>query len=323
MVDRVSKFYAESKSSSPLEVLFVHVDTDLSPPVAADNSAGRGSPAERLIARYAQSFPNVRFEVVSLAKVLEIRTVDWASLPLWQAGVGHGGGGGYDGEGDPSLRLRRMFDALPSVTSKADVLRQLVRHLLLHVAAEGGYKALLLGHTTAALAALTLSEVANGRGFAVPWQVNDGSVKVCTYKADGGGVESEREFAVWYPLREVYFSEVKAVVGFTPALKELKLDDDAAGGSVVSHKDTSILEVMSRYFEGVEGAYSGIVANVVRTAGKLDRPTAQGQLCGLCGSVLDEHGDVRWAGDLGDEVSSEQSLSQARICYGCKRSVNG
>ncbi|KAI9904524.1 hypothetical protein N3K66_001053 [Trichothecium roseum] len=321
MVDRVSKFYAESKSSSPLEVLFVHVDTDLSPPAAADNSAGRGSPAERLLTRYAENFPNVKFEVVSLAKVLEVRTIDWASLPLWQAGVGHDGGG--DDEGDPSLSLRRMFDALPSVTSKTDVLRQLVRHLLLHVATEGGYKALLLGHTTAALAALTLSEVANGRGFAVPWQVNDGSVKVCTYRTDGGGVESEREFAVWYPLREVYFSEVKAVVGFTPTLKELKLDDDAAGSSVVSHKDTSILEVMSRYFEGVEGAYSGIVANVVRTAGKLDRPTAQGQLCGLCGSVLDEHGDVRWAGDLGDEVSSDQSLSRARICYGCKRSVNG
>lgn len=95
--------------------------------------------------------------------------------------------------------------------------------------------------------------------------------------------------------------------------------DGSAGTSVVSHKDLSIEEVMARYFASVEEGYSGIVANVVRTTGKLERVTGD-KFCGTCGMTLDAQGDSRWAGELGDDLIDSEAL---RLCYGCKRSVHG
>lgn len=316
LLDEQARLQASKKSSSPFEVLAVHVDTDLDPRRSPDDQAN--TPAQRLLSRYQEKFPRVEFQCVHLSKVLEVRTVDWSALP----GLG-------DGDQPPAERLRAMFDRLPSVTAKADILRLLVRHLLLHVAMEKSYTALLLGHSTTALAALTLSEVANGRGFSVPWQVNDGRYTVCTYASGSDATPvSQTEYPIYYPLREVFKGEINSYISLLPSLTDLGLEGDGGsreGGrsssSVVSHKDTSIEEVMAKYFESVEEPYSGIVANVVRTTGKLDRVRGE-RLCGLCSVTLDEQGDSRWAGDMGDE-GGELPQHEGRLCYGCKRSING
>jgi cytoplasmic tRNA 2-thiolation protein 2 len=197
---------------------------------------------------------------------------------------------------------------------------------------ERSYSALLLGHSTTALASLTLSEVANGRGFAVPWQINDGAFTVCTYggrSADGDGAgaqdqdDGKVQFPVYYPLREILKAEVVTYLGTTPSVRDLVPADNSSSSSVVSHKDQSIEEVMARYFEGVEGPYSGIVTNVVRTAGKLDRLVSS-RYCRLCGITLDEEGDSTWAGELGDDPAEGAGGSDAgKLCYGCKRSLGG
>lgn len=235
-------------------------------------------------------------------------------------------------------RLRAFFDSLPSVTSRADVMRLMIRHLLIHVATERSYSALLLGHNTTSLASLTLSEVANGRGFAVPWQVNDGFFTVCTYDqnpAEGqlAAETSRTEFPIYHPLREVLGAEVAIYIDLIPSLQGLvspslsfpasSTSGKVSSGSVVSHKDMSIEEVTARYFVGVEGPYSGIVANVVRTSGKLDRLTGS-TFCRLCGITLDDEGDSVWAGELGDEPEQgSASGTSGKLCYGCKRSING
>lgn len=309
VLDDSAKFHSSRRSSPAFEALVVHVDTDLSHPAAKEDT-----PAARLLAKYRERFPNVSFECVHLSKAFGVRTVDWSSLQ----------GLGEEGDGDDTERLRRFFDSLPSITSKADILRLLIRHLLLDMALEGSHTALLLGHSTTALASLTLSEVANGRGYAVPWQINDGPFTVCIYGpsagASGGKETSRAEMPVYYPLREVFRNEIMLYLDLMPSLRELIPADSAASGSVVSHKDLSIEEVMSRYFDSVEGPYAGIVANVVRTTGKLDR-VAGDDFCHMCGMTLDEQGDSRWAGDLGDDL--EENGPQARLCYGCKRSISG
>ncbi|KAI9167349.1 cytoplasmic trna 2-thiolation 2 [Paramyrothecium foliicola] len=308
-LESIALHHASKKSSSEFEPLVVHIDTDLSPP--GDASAAE-SPAQRLLAKYRERFPNLSFDCVHLTKALDVRTIDWTTLPQWSA----------TDTSDPLERLRRLFDALPSVTSRADVLRQLVRHLLLHVARERSCSALLLAHSTTALAALTLSEVAGGRGFSVPWQVNDGQFPLRDYGAQGAAGTSDAaevpsQFPIYFPLREVFLDEIKTYVDLVPSLSEIMPRDTAASANVVSHKDLSIDEVMSRYFQGVEGAYSSIVANVVRTAGKLERASS-GDSCRFCGVTLDEHGDTTWAGEMGDEQGEHSGL-----CYGCKRSLNG
>ncbi|PNY27227.1 Cytoplasmic tRNA 2-thiolation protein 2 [Tolypocladium capitatum] len=303
VLDDSAKFHSSRRSSPVFESVIVHVDTDLSH--SADKE---DTPAKRLLAKYRERFPNVSFECVHLSEALRVRTVDWSSLP------------GLSGEedGDDGERLRRFFDSLPSVTSKLDILRILIRHLLLDMALDKSYTALLLGHSTTALASLTLSEVANGRGYAVPWQINDGPCTVCTY---GPSKETSRvEMPIYYPLREVFRNEIMLYLDLMPSLRALIPADSTAASSVVSHKDLSIEEVMSRYFDGVEGPYSGIVANVVRTTGKLERVAGDG-FCRMCGMTLDEQGDSRWAGELGDDLGEHGH--RARLCYGCKRSIGG
>ncbi|KAF5001411.1 hypothetical protein FDECE_10940 [Fusarium decemcellulare] len=309
LLDETTQRHSTKKSSSPFESIIVHIDTDLSP-------AGEESPARKLLDGYRQKFAYATFECIPLAEVLSVQTIDWSTLPLDADTPGE----------DPTARLRRLFDALPTVTSRADILRQLIRHLLLHTARERSCSALLLGHSTTALAALTLSEVANGRGFAVPLQVADGMTTVCTYDPTPGGTTQETsrdEFPVYYPMREVFRNEILQYINLIPSLKEIVPLEQAsrtAGGSVVSHKDQSIEEVMARYFDSVEEGYSGIVANVVRTTGKLGRVPGH-SFCGSCGMSLDAAGDSRWAGEIGDD--SADGSSSNRLCYGCKRSIHG
>ncbi|KAM5382630.1 hypothetical protein ACJZ2D_002420 [Fusarium nematophilum] len=310
LLDETARHHSHTKSSSPFEPIIAHIDTDLSMPPTAN------SVAKKLIDEYRLRLPHATFECIPLTDVLSAKSIDWSTLPL----------GSGSSDPNPPARLQRLFDALPTVTSRADVMRQLIRHLLLHVARERSCSALLLGHSTTALAALTLSEVANGRGFAVPLQVADGLTTVCTYESTPGGRTRETgrvELPVYYPMREVFRNEILQYIDLVPSLKGLIPQGQAAasaGGSIVSHKDLSIEEVMTRYFDSVEEGYSGIVANVVRTTGKLDR-TAGDSFCGSCGMTLDVEGDSRWAGELGDIPQEDDGAN--RLCYGCKRSIYG
>ncbi|KAL6695397.1 hypothetical protein J3F84DRAFT_374267 [Trichoderma pleuroticola] len=312
ILDKTAQYHASRKGSSPFEPLIVHIDTDLSLSLSARTDS-HDTPAQRLLAKYRERFPNVSFECVHLSKVLGVKTIDWTTIPV------------PEGDNDAE-RLQLFLSSLPSVTSRADSLRLFIRHLLLDVAIQRSYSALLFGHSTTALAALTLSEVANGRGFAVPWQINDGLFTVCTYRpsadpastGDASQEDAKTQFPIYYPLREILKAEVVTYLGTTPAVQQLVPSADGASSSVVSHKDQSIEEVMARYFDGVEGPYSGIVTNVVRTAGKLDRLVTL-HYCRLCGVTLDQEGDSTWAGELGDDLVQDTG----KLCYGCKRSMGG
>lgn len=314
VLDKSARFHSSTKASPAFEPLIVHVDTDLSHAAAQSHD----TPAQKLLSRYRERYPNMSFECVHLSRIWNVTTIDWSALGVATVD--------YQDGANEIERLKTFFDSLPSMTSKADILRLFIRHLLLDVALERSYTAVLLGHSTTALAALTLAEVANGRGFAVPWQINDGPFTVCKYRSGiySSGLEqpSEVQMPIYYPLREVFKHELVTYLDLVPSLKELMTQDNTAAHGVVSHKDLSIAEVMNRYFDSVEGPYSGIVANVVRTTGKLDR-AASGGFCHMCGMTLDEQGDSRWAGELGDDSDEPRALQTAGLCYGCRRTIHG
>ncbi|KAG6014994.1 hypothetical protein E4U43_005916 [Claviceps pusilla] len=318
ILDKSTKFHSSKKSSPAFEPLIVHIDTDLS------HTAGqRDSPAQKLLARYQERFPNMSFECIHLSSIWKATTLDWSAL-----GMPFSDADQAEIVVDGVERLRTFFNSLPSMTSRADMLRLFIRHLLLDVALGRSYTAVLLGHSTTALAALTLAEVANGRGFAVPWQINDGPFTVRKYRhsvTDSSGSKEpfEVQMPIYYPLREVFKNELAVYIDLIPALRELMpQDSNKSAGNVVSHRDLSIAEVMERYFDSVEGPYSGIVANVVRTTGKLER-AATGGFCHMCGMTLDEQGDSRWAGELGHDLDETEATQTTRLCYGCKRTVHG
>lgn len=313
ILDKSAKFHSSKKASPAFEPLIVHVDTDLS------HFAGkRDSPAQKLLSRYRERFPNMSFECIHLSRIWKATTLDWSAFGVTIADD--------QNEMDDIERLKAFFDSLPSMASKADILRIFIRHVLLDVALDRSYTAVLLGHSTTALAALTLAEVANGRGYAVPWQINDGPFPICKYHSathsSGPKEYSQVQLPIHYPLREVLKNELAIYLDIVPSLNELMPQNDKAAVSVVSHKDLSIAEVMERYFDSVEGPYSGILANVVRTTGKLDRAT-NGGFCQMCGMTLDEEGDSRWAGELGDDLDESRAPQTTRLCYGCKRTVHG
>lgn len=308
----------------------VHVDTDLE---QVDTEAGTSSPAEQRLDRWRARYPRFTFERVPLTDVLALDTIDWAALLPQPSST----------EEAPQTQrpstpadLRTIITNLPSATSRRDVLDLLVRRLLISKAAftaeNAPYDALLLGCSTTALAERTLAETAKGRGFSLPWQINDGAVE------DGAG----HKLALYYPVRELFRNELILYLNAVaqPPLTEgdfvLMPGAASSAAAVVSHKDLSIEEVMTRYFAEVEANYPSIVANVVRTTAKLERhghdhvhdhDTDDGAStgCRVCGMPLDEAGNERWKGEIGhlDGPEGDPRQRVERLCYGCERSIHG
>ncbi|KUI60531.1 Cytoplasmic tRNA 2-thiolation protein 2 [Cytospora mali] len=304
--------------------IVVHVDTGL----GDDDSSSPES--QRKLDQFSERYPRFRFVRVPLTDVLGLDTIDWSALPITPSSSRE-----EDEEGKaPAERLRDFFARLPSTTSRADVERLFIRHLLISAATREGVHALLFGYSTTALAELTLGETAKGRGFSLPWMVDDGPQTIRSFaaarqggeRADGAAGKASEEVVarlpIYYPLREVFRNELTIYTGLvSPPLTDLLISPEAArsGSAVVSHKDVSIDEVMSRYFQDVEENYPSIVANVVRTTAKLERlGDEDGETCcGLCGMGLDELGDERWKGEIGDDGGGEYG----RLCYGCQRAM--
>lgn len=323
----------------------VHVDTDLEQLDTDTNTdTDTPSPAEQRLDRWRVRYPRFTFERVSLADVLALDTIDWAALlphppstaeETTQEAV-------QAPRPSTSAELRTIIANLPSATSRRDVLDLLVRRLLISRAASTAeaapYDALLLGCSTTALAERTLVETAKGRGFSLPWQINDGAVD------DGAG----HKIVLYYPVRELFRNELILYLNAVaqPPLTEgdfvLIPASASSAAAVVSHKDLSIEEVMTRYFAEVEANYPSIVANVVRTTAKLERhghghvhdhdhdngesgsgPSTTG--CRVCGMPLDEAGNERWKGEIGhlDGPEGDPRLRVERLCYGCERSIHG
>lgn len=284
----------------------------------ADAAGNLGPEAtQEVLDRFAARYPHFTFRRVPLATALSLTSIDWAALPSRRA------------EGDKQAQLQEFLAQLPSTTSRADVTRLFVRHVLIDMALREDCLAVVLGCSTTALAELTLGETAKGRGFAVPSMLGDGMVDVLRFQSHGENQKEDestadrpKRLAVYYPNREVFRGELVTYVSLVePALTDLVKSPSsyASAAAVVSHRDVSIDDVMARYFVDVEENYPSIVANVVRTTGKLEMGHAEdgGKSCGLCGTGLDEPGDERWKGEIGDDGGGDDG----RLCYGCSRAM--
>ncbi|KAK8117578.1 uncharacterized protein PG998_005859 [Apiospora kogelbergensis] len=329
------------------EIVVAWVDCDLSRAPADETAAAEtraGTEADAAWQRYKARYPAFAFHRIPLSSALSLPTgsIDWSALPPLNT----------EGGLAPHEQLADLLYArLATPSSRADVQRLLVRHLLMDAALREGCDVLLLGTSTTALAELTLAETAKGRGFSLPWQINDGSFQLpsfASYLSSSGPDQSTSEettaatdatasnnsrLSIYHPLRELFRSELQTYITLTsPPLTDLlprssTIVSPGTKAAVVSHKDLSIDEVMLRYFAEVEANYPSVVANVVRTTGKLERPQGGSadnstRQCGLCGIVLDEAGDERWRGELGEQAPDVEER-RGRLCYGCDRSVNG
>ena len=211
---------------------------------------------------------------------------------------------------DRRMRLNHTLSTLPSATSRADTIDILRRRLIVAFAKVHTCDSILFGDSTTRLAEKTLSETAKGRGIALPWLTADGP------SSDGTNCV--------YPLRDLLRKELGAYANMTsPSLTPLLCKSPSR--TPTSSKNTTIDDLMTEYFDSVEQNYPSIVANVVRTSGRLVAPlTSPGTYpCAICGyPIVNES----WGGDQRDSAvpqlaNGDISEHGKAICYGCARNV--
>ena len=187
--------------------------------------------------------------------------------------------------------LAHLLTNLNSPTSKGDITGILLRKLVVSFAKRHNCEAILWGDSTTRLAERTLAETAKGRGASLPWIVADG--------------ETLHGVPFYYPMRDLLSKEITAFTTFVePPLADVIAIE--AVKPIVSTKNTTIDDLMKQYFASVEREYPSIVANVVKTSGKLRATPLQEveQQCELCDVPLDG-----------------QAPERSRLCYGCIRTL--
>ena len=245
-----------------------------------------------LLETLQQRFPNHTYSVIPLDEHSNSHKVQVGAEP------------------DQDESIQSVASALPSTTSKSDFIDIVRRRLILSFAIEHRCDTILFGDSTTRLAERTLSETAKGRGISLPWLTADGF--------------SSGVYCV-YPMRDLLRKEIASYGELiTPPLSELIWKE--ATPIPTSSKHTTIEGLMTQYFASVEENYPSIVANVVRTSGKLIAPSSsqRGEPCNLCGHSTPE---TSWGGDQEspvqdyDQASNGSSVS-GLLCYGCTRTLS-
>lgn len=199
-------------------------------------------------------------------------------------------------------RLAAFRAYVSSATSKIDLDYILLTRLVVAFAKQAGCETILWGDSDSRLAAKTLAGAAKGRGASLTWQVSDGM--------SPWGVRFE------FPLRDLSKPELLQYESVCPELSSVVIPDQPLSDDVLT-KNLSIDELMMRYVQTQGEKYRGVMANVARTANKLESSVSDDSpSCSLCGGVV---GNVK--GNTGVTVSSQSGERQnSRYCYGCLRS---
>ncbi|GAD95352.1 conserved hypothetical protein [Paecilomyces variotii No. 5] len=201
---------------------------------------------------------------------------------------------------DPSKpdedRLDAFRASIPSATSRTDIDNVLLNRLIIAFAKESGCEGILWGDSDSRLASKTLASVAKGRGSSLIWQVCDGM--------------SPSGLQFTFPLRDLYKSELQQYASLIPELQDILIPDQSISTDV-SARNMSIDELMMQYIQTQGEKYPGIMANVVRTVTKLQRPPLSGTQprCALCGTV-----------DIQGSSAQTYEGGGSLFCYGCARS---
>ncbi|MCJ1317225.1 cytoplasmic tRNA 2-thiolation protein 2 [Xylographa vitiligo] len=213
--------------------------------------------------------------------------------------------------------LRESLASLPSPSARTDMIHILRTRLVVGFAKDAGCESIIWGDSTTRLAERILAETAKGRGFSIPWQTADGL--------------SPHGINFIFPMRDILRKELTMYSTLVnPPLGELIMETPRSQSDPVSSKDITIDNLMAQYFESVELNYPSIVANVVRTSGKLKPASTLSPsfLCRICNLPVANgtQGLHAWRGDQESTTEASSAISEAdaaseNICYGCSRSV--
>ncbi|KAH8588175.1 hypothetical protein B0O99DRAFT_656112 [Bisporella sp. PMI_857] len=299
LLDQQIKSQYDRMKRASYELHVAHIDLYL-------DSADRKESAD-LLEKYKVRFPRHSYSSVGLEDALLLNTIEWSSLGLEKPPT-------IDSERPGTEQLQELIGAMPSATSKADIISTLLTQLLVDIAKKNDCEGIVFGDTTTRLAERTLTETAKGRGFSLPWQISDGM--------------SPYGIGFNYPVRDLLKKELVVFSSLaSPSLTNWIISQEPASHISASSKLTTIDDLMIQYFETVEENYPSIVANVVRTSSKLKPLNGEEtSSCGLCGLPVSEgmDGIFGWGGDQNpDSRVRKGNENYGILCYGCSRSING
>ncbi|KAJ5121495.1 uncharacterized protein N7515_009456 [Penicillium bovifimosum] len=202
-------------------------------------------------------------------------------------------------------RLAAFRASISTATSKTDIDTILLTRLVAEFAKKSGCESVIWGDSDSRLAAKALAGVAKGRGASLTWQVSDG--------ISPWGVRFE------YPLRDLFKAELLQYESVCAELSDIIVPDQPPSDNVLT-KNLSIDELMLRYVQNQGAKYPGVMANVARTANKLNPSTSgSAPTCALCAGLL---GNV--TGNSGVTVANQaEDNHSSQFCYGCMRSRPG
>ncbi len=198
---------------------------------------------------------------------------------------------------NPQASLDNLLSYTKTASSRADILQLLLARLLLAVAKLNHCEAILWGHSDSRLAAKALSSVAKGRGGYLPYDIADGP--------------SPWGITFYYPLRDLFKTELVTYANALPgAFSKLIIPASSPAAALTSIRATPIDDLLSNYIDTQGEKYPSIMANVVRTAGKLQAPFSRTKqkafMCSMCAMPALE--DVAIPG-----------TGESNICYACQR----
>ncbi|KAJ9602880.1 Cytoplasmic tRNA 2-thiolation protein 2 [Cladophialophora chaetospira] len=236
--------------------------------------------------KLAQRFPLHNFlPLVSLHEVLQLDAGMRQDLTLL----------GIDDESGESEEecMQRILSSAMSVTARADLQSILLRRLLVSLAKQQNCETVLWGHSDSRLAAIALADVAKGRGGSVSSHIADG--------------RSLHGINFNYPARDLFKVELQT---YAQALDEpltYATEGDATDQPTTSIRNTSIDNLLSSYITSQGEKYPSIMANVVRTASKLQtQKEGNGVVpCTFC--IMPTTG------------TGDDSADSLILCYGCTR----
>lgn len=238
-------------------------------------------------ARLAEAFPmHTFFPVLKLHDVFQLDTqieCDFKHIDIRRVGD----------ESDETF-LNRILSCVMSVTARADMQTILLQRLIVAAARQQGCESVVWGHSDSRLAALALADVAKGRGGSVSATIADGP--------------STHGINFIYPMRDLFKPELQSYARtVSEPLLQQAADAEEAIPPYAAVRHTSIDSLLKTYIDSQGAKYPGIMANVVRTASKLQgrEASAIAATCPVCVRPI-----VRSEGLQNPDSS---------LCYGCNR----
>ena len=276
-----------AKLMCTLEVLVVDPST-----ISADQAA-----CEKNFNVVQETFPRHTFKRVPLHSIFEY-VPDMADIMRDYAGPQFVD----DASRSNEERLAAFRSVASSATSRADLDSILFTRLVVGYAKHVECVSVLWGDSDSSLAAKTLAGAAKGRGASLTWQVSDGM--------SPWGISFD------FPCRDISKPELSQYEKACPEIGKFIIPDAPMSDTILT-KNMSIDELMVRYVTTQGEKYPGVMANVSRTANKLQSTSGMDSSgCSLCGGLV---ANVK-GNETGITVGSQFKTDGPQFCYGCMRS---